>query len=481
MEAAYLLGGALSDQNRADEAVAAFRVARGLPGSDRLRASVATSEAGVLSHQLGRVAEAERVLDQTSEILSDPRATAVLEGGRAAILVSRGFDRQDLPGLLTGSTPTGALAKFIHHATAGRLDDAIGIATGQLATASDWTEEFPTIELYLQLARTWALMLSGRLIEAQTAADAAYRTAVEEHAEFPRLTWSFVRGMILVARGLPRSATRALREAGAGFEVADRGFLRPTRTYLAMAGALAGDADASEQHLQAAHNAMTSYEALFAVDLARAAAWVSAARGEQSMAAEQAQQAADDAAARNAYALEILALHDVARFGCPVDVADRLDALTELVDGGLVRSTAAHARALADRDGPALDAVSHSFQALTLELFAAEASAAASRAHRAAGLRASAFAARERANDLVARCESAQTPTLTWGDRPEALTAREREIADLARSDLPSREIGERLGITTRTVDNLLGRAYAKLGVSGRKELAELLGRRPTR
>ena len=94
------------------------------------------------------------------------------------------------------------------------------------------------------------------------------------------------------------------------------------------------------------------------------------------------------------------------------------------------------------------------------------------------GKRASAFAALERAHELEARCESADTPALEWVDQPEDLTAREREIADLACGDLSSREIAERLGITTRTVDNLLGRVYAKLGVSGRQELAEVLGRR---
>ncbi len=92
--------------------------------------------------------------------------------------------------------------------------------------------------------------------------------------------------------------------------------------------------------------------------------------------------------------------------------------------------------------------------------------------------RASAFAALERARELEARCESAQTPALEWVEQPEDLTAREREITDMACADLASREIAERLGITTRTVDNLLGRVYAKLGVSGRQELAGVLGRR---
>ena len=182
-----------------------------------------------------------------------------------------------------------------------------------------------------------------------------------------------------------------------------------------------------------------------------------------------------DAADRNAWGLEAHALHDAARFGRAVDVVDRLEALREIVDGALVETEAAHARALVDDDGPGLDAASRAFSSLSLDLFAAEASAAAARAYRRAGKRASAFAALERARELGARCESAQTPALNWADQPEELTAREREVADLAASQLASREIADRLGITRRTVDNFLGRVYAKLGVSGRQELAEVL------
>jgi tetratricopeptide (TPR) repeat protein len=299
IEAALLLGAALSDQNRADEALAAFRLARSLPGPDRLRASAATSEAGVLSHQLGRLPDAEQILRDTLEQVTDAHARATLEGGRAAIVVSGGFPMSGTPGTHTSAVPTAALAALIENATAGQLDRAVLIATDQLATASEWTAEFPTIELYLHLAQTWALTLSGGLSDAQARADAAYAAAVEEHAAFPRLTWSFVRGMIFVARGLPHSATRALREAAAGFEVADRGFLRPTHTYLAMAAALAGDAATSERHLWAAYDAKPSFEALFAVDLARAGGWLSAARGEVSTAADEAQRAADVARSRS--------------------------------------------------------------------------------------------------------------------------------------------------------------------------------------
>jgi len=140
---------------------------------------------------------------------------------------------------------------------------------------------------------------------------------------------------------------------------------------------------------------------------------------------------------------------------------------------------AAHAHALVHGDGAALDAVSDSFSRLNLDLFAAEASAAAAQAHRRDGRRASAFAAAERARALGAGCEGAHSTTLQWADQGGDLTAREREVAELAAANLASRDIAERLGITTRTVDNLLGRVYTKLGISGREALPALF-RRPS-
>ena len=183
--------------------------------------------------------------------------------------------------------------------------------------------------------------------------------------------------MILVAQGRPDSARRALLEAVAGSEVVDRGFLRPSHAYCAMAAALVGDVAASEAHVRAAHDAQASYDGLFGVDLARAGAWLAAARGEVSAAGAAAQLVAEDAAGRGACALEVCALHDVVRFGRAGDVVDRLEALTTLVDGALVDVVAAHARALVDEDGSALDAASQTFSSLTFDLYAAEASAAA--------------------------------------------------------------------------------------------------------
>ncbi|WP_051742156.1 LuxR family transcriptional regulator [Kitasatospora sp. MBT66] len=55
------------------------------------------------------------------------------------------------------------------------------------------------------------------------------------------------------------------------------------------------------------------------------------------------------------------------------------------------------------------------------------------------------------------------------------LSAREREVAELAADGLSSRRIAERLVLSPRTVDTHLGSIYRKLGVSSRSALARLL------
>ena len=55
------------------------------------------------------------------------------------------------------------------------------------------------------------------------------------------------------------------------------------------------------------------------------------------------------------------------------------------------------------------------------------------------------------------------------------LTAREREICTLAAAGVSSPEIAEKLYLSVRTVNNHLQRAYTKLGVTNRRELASAL------
>ena len=75
---------------------------------------------------------------------------------------------------------------------------------------------------------------------------------------------------------------------------------------------------------------------------------------------------------------------------------------------------------------------------------------------------------------LRARCNGLGIPALA-SDALLSLSAREREIAVLVSRGLTSRAIGERLGLSVRTVDNHLARCFDKLGTRNRAELADLL------
>jgi len=55
---------------------------------------------------------------------------------------------------------------------------------------------------------------------------------------------------------------------------------------------------------------------------------------------------------------------------------------------------------------------------------------------------------------------------------PDALTTREREVADLVATGLANKEVAARLHVSLRTVEATLSKVYAKLGIRSRTELA---------
>ena len=63
------------------------------------------------------------------------------------------------------------------------------------------------------------------------------------------------------------------------------------------------------------------------------------------------------------------------------------------------------------------------------------------------------------------------------GDGLDALSGREREIAELVAQGRTNREIGAELFLSEKTVEGHLTRVFAKLGVGSRAELAEAVGR----
>ncbi|MEU0480757.1 LuxR C-terminal-related transcriptional regulator, partial [Streptosporangium sp. NPDC006013] len=167
---------------------------------------------------------------------------------------------------------------------------------------------------------------------------------------------------------------------------------------------------------------------------------------------------------------DLFALHDVVRLGSPELVADRLGELADRTEGDLAPLLARHARALARRDGDALDKVARGLADLGLMLHAAEASAHAALVH---SDRHASQASRNRASALAGACQGARSSALVNLALPR-LTARQRQIVSLAAAGLTNRQIAEQLTVSIRTVANHLYDAYARLGSSDRAGLEGL-------
>jgi DNA-binding CsgD family transcriptional regulator len=106
---------------------------------------------------------------------------------------------------------------------------------------------------------------------------------------------------------------------------------------------------------------------------------------------------------------------------------------------------------------------------------AIDAASHAAISYRTQGLRGSSLGCSARAQELADKCGGATTPALRQAAEPLPLTDREREIVALLAQGLTSRTIGERLTLSTRTIEGHIYRAMAKTGTTNRDELAALL------
>jgi DNA-binding CsgD family transcriptional regulator len=172
------------------------------------------------------------------------------------------------------------------------------------------------------------------------------------------------------------------------------------------------------------------------------------------------------------------ALHGLARLGHARDAAARLAVLAREIDGELVAARAAYASAVAARDSEALKKVCGDFEDMGAILYAAEASAEAAVLWRRAGKARAAAAAEQKAARLLARCEGAVTPPVRAIGARVRLTPGELDTAARA-AGRSNKQIAGHLHLSVRTVESHLQRAYEKLGISGRQELAYALRDQP--
>ncbi|HEX2300903.1 MAG TPA: helix-turn-helix transcriptional regulator, partial [Pseudonocardiaceae bacterium] len=374
---------------------------------------------------------------------------------------------------------TSRIAGVLALTALGRCHAALRLAEEGVQAGLRLVDRHPQLVGELRAVQVMAYGRAGRYRQMEELATEAYQYVVAQHSHDLRGLWAMLIGRAALAAGRAATARHRLREACALFRQQDLGGLLPwTLGALALSAALLGDVEDAQRALTERQRIRPRAVRIFEWEAVLAQAWAAATRGEHSAARSLACRAADLAAADDLRCAELEALHDAVRLG-ELRVVPRLCALAPTVDSALAPVLAGHAAALAAGNGAALDRYATQFAELGAPLLAAEAAAEAAERYHRAGRVADQLAALRRFRSWASACEGAQTPSLRRAEGSPALdvlTAREREIAELAARGLSKREIADRLQLSVRTVGNHLNHIYTKTGICGRAELALLLG-----
>jgi DNA-binding CsgD family transcriptional regulator len=357
----------------------------------------------------------------------------------------------------------------------GRPETALGVARQGFADHAELGDQLAISHRGSHvLSQSYALQDAGRLADAVELATAGYEVATRDRSPIGRIWFAIHLGRAALFGGRAATARRWLAEARALCrEYGWGGPHRLTLHGLAMVCAWLGD-------IAAARAAIGELDELpdfgflnTEPDLGRA--WVVAAEGDLQSARDIVRAAAGRAAEAGHLSSEAWLLHDLARLGDPAGARERLMEVAARSEGDLVAAYAEHVHAATSHDPDGLAVAADRFERIGARLLAAEAATEAGHAYQRRGQPRRAAALQAQAAALAASCEGARTPALVTAAAVVPLTRREREIAVLAARGQPSRQIAERLHLSVRTVDNHLQNAYAKLGVTGRDQLAEVL------
>jgi DNA-binding CsgD family transcriptional regulator/tetratricopeptide (TPR) repeat protein len=487
-EAWVMLADALQGQGRYDEARAVIEDGLPLGAAPAVVAEWATVASSVFFWGLGNARRAEEITRRAEEAMAPGPEHDLLVTHRALLTFFHGRPAEAAAAtepVLARQSAGDEIAVQARIAAApalavlGRCDSALRLVDQGMLAAIRLIDERPRLLGELLAVHAVTCWLSGRYPQMEDLATAAYQHVIAERTHDLRGLWALLLGRAALAAGRARTARLRLREACALFSRHDPGGLLPWALgALARAAALLGDKEDARRALVEQQRRLLPAVRIFDWEMLLSQAWTSAAHGEHSRARGLAREAADIAAATGMGAAELDALHDGLRLG-DTRVVERMAQVAGRVDSVLAPVFVAHGRALAAGDGDALDNCATRFGECGAPLLAAEAAAEAAQRYQQDGRSAARFAALSRSQQWASACEGARTPSLRRTGGPPALgslTGREREIAELAARGLSKREMAECLDLSVRTVGNHLNHIYSKAGISGRAELAVLLG-----
>jgi len=371
-------------------------------------------------------------------------------------------------------TPVVAALSYSLNRT-GRFEEGVqlvGRTSRPLIPAAD--EEWDSWVVFI--SRVDRLAYAGHLKEAEELLTRAYATVIDQPAAVGR---AFITGWfaaVHLEQGRPRIAFQRASESYTLFQ--QLGFTAPARwSYIAAAWALAlaGRAEQAAETLAALDSLGLPPILVNEVDLLQARAWTAVAGGKLHSARDHLDAAVELGRRVGDLVGAASALHGLARLGQARRVTADLNAISDKVEGNFVAARCAHATALAARSTSDLARVSAQFEGLGAVLYAAEASAEAAVLLRRAGTSREAAAAELRASQLLGRCEGVITPAVQAISTRARLTPGELDASMQAAAGRSNKEIAAEMHYSVRTVETHLQRVYEKLGINGRRELADAL------
>jgi DNA-binding NarL/FixJ family response regulator len=441
-----------------------------------------TARIANLHWSMGDAARADEVLHLLQRRVSHPALQLVVEGVASA---TRAFDNRlddaaaasqrvlDDPAASPPAVEWAVFGGALAAALTGRADDAAAIvARGrQVEHKVDGLLRYPTA--YGEIR---ALTLVGDF----DAAEARSGDIVQISSPGQYLAWGMANvlvGTVEVARGRFGVAAPRMEETVAALAAESAAsWSFPAGMLLAQSHCVLGHVEAAAKTVAELRTKVDRHVAVFEPHFRLVEAWLAAAQGHVSGAISRALEAADLATEAGQRAVEMLALHDAARFG-DVSSLQRLIDVAQSIGGRLAVVHGAYAAALLASDAPKVLDAAQQFEGVGVLLSAADAAAQAAVLFRAADDRNHAVEAAASADRLASACGGVRTPALEMASEPLPLSPREREIANFVAQGLSNRDIADRLVVSTRTVEGHIYRACIKLDVTDREGLAMVIRR----
>lgn len=444
------------------------------------RAIVATTRAFEAFWRNGDLPAALAFVDAAAEAAGDDEARDELLAQRASLLATSG--QADAARTLARALATSPSARTRMTALLAErmVETVFGDPSGVVQRLDAALAETVTSELGMLPLRVIHAGFNRPLVQLGQLhrAEQLVRSVVETGASARMAgTPEYHLGWTLVWRGRPVEGYRFAHQAAAhqrreGFRTLERW----SRTAMALAAVYAGDVGLAEAALQRVEQLSPNPATVYDGDLWQARSVLDALRGDREGAVRWARRGAAESAELGKPFDEAVAWFGLGQLGLAAEAADRLGVLGERL-GGLAEMFAELTLARSRRDATGMGDAAERLHLAGAEAIAASATVDAARTAARAGDERAAARWTRRAVEIAGAVD--ETHSLVVLPEVEQLSRREREVAELAASGMPSRDIAERLFLSTRTVDNHLAKVFDKLGVGSRADLPAALAAAP--